>query len=67
MRESYAFVILKRKTQRLQKETGNPNLRSALDTGRSPKELFSFSIVRPIKMLVLSPIVFLMSLHMAVG
>jgi hypothetical protein len=65
MRESYAYVILERRTKRLRKETGNPNLRSALDTGRDPKELFETSIVRPIKMLFLSPIVFLMSLYMA--
>ena len=65
LRESYAYVILQWKTNRLRKETGNPHLRSALDTGRDPKELFKFSIVRPIKMLFLSPIVFLMSLYMA--
>lgn len=65
MRESYAYIILKRKTQRLRKETGNPHLRSALDTGKSPKELFAFSIARPLKMLFFSPIVFLMSLYMA--
>lgn len=66
MQETYAYVLLQRKTKRLQKETRNPNLRSALDTGKSPRELFSVSIVRPLKMLVLSPIVFLMSLHMAI-
>ena len=65
MRESYAYVILQRKTRRLQKETGNPHLRSALDTGKNPKALFKHSIVRPIRMLFLSPIVFLMSLYMA--
>ena len=65
MRESYAFVILQRKTDRLRKETGHLHLRSALDTGKDPKELFRFSIVRPLKMLFLSPIVFMMSLYMA--
>jgi hypothetical protein len=65
MRESYAPVILQRKTKRLQKETGNPNLRSALDSGKTPRELFKVSIVRPLKMLFLSPIVFLLSLYMA--
>ena len=66
MHESYAYVILQWKTKRLQKETGNPHLRSALETGRDPKKLLKFSIVRPIKMLFLSPIVFLMSLYMAI-
>lgn len=65
MHESYAYVILQRKTNRLRQEAGNPHLRSALDTGKNPKELFKFSIVRPIKMLFLSPIVFVMSLYMA--
>ena len=41
------------------------NLRSVLDTGKDPKELFKFSIVRPIKMLFRSPIVFFISLYMA--
>ncbi|KAI4209151.1 MAG: hypothetical protein LQ351_007903 [Letrouitia transgressa] len=65
MRESYATVILERKARRLRKETGNSHLRSALDTGKEPKELFQFSLVRPLKMLFMSPIVFLLSLYMA--
>jgi len=66
LRESYAYTILDRKTKRLREETGNPNLRSALDSGRSAKDLFLFSIVRPTKMLFRSPIVFLLSLYVAV-
>jgi len=65
MRESYAYVLLQRKTNRLRKKTGNTHLRLALDTGKDPKELFKFSIVRPIKILFLSLIVFLISLYMA--
>ncbi|KAI4160852.1 MAG: hypothetical protein LQ342_005377 [Letrouitia transgressa] len=65
MRESYATVILERKARRLRKETGNPHLRSVLDTGKEPKELLQFSLVRPLKMLFMSPIVFLLSLYMA--
>jgi Major Facilitator Superfamily len=65
MHESYAYVILERKTKRLRKETGNTNLRSALDTGRDPKTFFKIAIIRPLKMLFLSPIVFLLSLYMA--
>lgn len=63
MKESYPYVILKRKTERLRRDTGNPNLRSALDKDKNTKELFVFSIVRPIKMLFMSPIVFLLSLY----
>ena len=63
--ESYAYVILKRKTARLREQTGNQNLRSALDTGKNPRQLFAFAIVRPLKMLI-SPIVFLLSAYAAV-
>ncbi|KAL6414012.1 hypothetical protein AUP68_03545 [Ilyonectria robusta] len=66
MRETYAYTILEEKTKRLQKETGNMKLRSSADTGRSTKELFKFAIVRPTKMLFFSPIVFLLSLYMAI-
>lgn len=66
IRESYAPTLLARKTKKLQKETGNMSLRSALDTGRTPKELFLYSIVRPTKMLFRSPIVFLLSLYVGV-
>ncbi|KAH8811286.1 major facilitator superfamily domain-containing protein [Xylogone sp. PMI_703] len=65
MQESYAYTILERKTKRLQKETGNLNLRSVLDSGKDPKKLFKVSIVRSVKMLFLLPIVLLLSLYMA--
>jgi hypothetical protein len=65
LRETYAYVVLEKKTNAMREKTGNPHLRSALDTGRDPKELLKFSIVRPLKMLVLSPIVFIMSLYQA--
>lgn len=66
MRETYAYTILKHKTNKLRKETGNPKLRSALETGKVPKELFKLAIVRPSKMLIFSPIVFLLSFYMAI-
>jgi predicted MFS family arabinose efflux permease len=61
MRETYAPVLLKRKAARLRKETGNPNLVSKSDKGLTPTELLKRSIVRPIKLLLFSPIVFLLS------
>lgn len=66
LRESCAYVLLDRKAHRLRRETGHQNLRSALDAGRTPRDLFIFSIVRPTKMLFLSPIVFLLSAYVAV-
>jgi MFS family permease len=47
--ESYPYVILKRKIEKLRSETGNMHLRSALDTGKTPRQLFAFSIWRPLK------------------
>ncbi|KAI9743782.1 MAG: hypothetical protein M1818_002516 [Claussenomyces sp. TS43310] len=67
MRESYAPYLLKRKVARLRKETGNMELRSKLDIGLSPKDLFWISIARPIKMLIFSPIVFTLSLYMGIS
>lgn len=66
LRETYAPVILDRKAKKLRKETGNPLLRSKLDTGLPPRERFLRCIVRPFKMLFLSPIVMLLSLYIAV-
>ncbi|KAF4630957.1 hypothetical protein G7Y89_g7185 [Cudoniella acicularis] len=63
MRETYAPVILAKKTARLQKETGNQDLRSKLDVGLSPKDFFIRSIIRPAKMLILSPIVLITSIY----
>lgn len=66
MRESYAPIVLRRKVQRMEKESGNEKLRSKLDSGLPPREIFLRAIVRPTKMLLFSPIVFLLSLYMAV-
>jgi hypothetical protein len=66
MRETYAPTILERKARRLRKSTGNPLLKSKLDSGLTPKDLFLFSIVRPTKMLIFSPIVLLLSVYVAV-
>lgn len=65
MRETYPPILLERKAAKLRKETGNPAIRSALDTGLPPTELFARSIVRPLKLLFRSPIVFILSLYSA--
>jgi MFS family permease len=59
-------VILQRKVKRLQKETGNMNLRSKLDRQISSSEVLKRAIVRPAKLQVLSPISILMSVASAV-
>lgn len=66
LRETYAPVLLERKAKRLRKETGNDQLRSKLDNGLTPKQMFIRAIVRPTKLMFLSPICALMSLYMSV-
>ena len=66
MSETSGTVILERKAKRLRAETGNSKLRSKLNLGLSPMELFRFSIVRPAKMLTRSPICFVISLYVAI-
>jgi len=65
-RESYAPVLLQRKTERLRKETGNDLLRSKLDAGLSPSDYFKRGIIRPLKMLVFSPICIVFAIYMSI-
>lgn len=66
-RETFHQAILDKKVARLRKETGNMELRSKLNNGLPPKEVFLRAIARPMKMLFFSPIVFLMSLYISVN
>jgi MFS family permease len=66
MPETFAPVLLARKTAKLRKETGNTLLRSKLDAGLSATDYFKRGIVRPLRMLVFSPIVLIFALYMAV-
>ncbi|KAI1816675.1 major facilitator superfamily domain-containing protein [Poronia punctata] len=63
MRETNATVLLRRKTDRLIKETGNTKLVPKFATSDTPRQVFLKAIVRPSKMLVFSPIVLLLSLY----
>ena len=66
LRETYSVTLLEKKTIRLRKQTGNRALRSKMDNGLSPKALFKLSIVRPLKLLFCSPVVFSLCLFAAV-
>ncbi|KAL0941548.1 major facilitator superfamily protein [Colletotrichum truncatum] len=66
MKETFAPVLLERKTQRLRKETGNPNLRSKLETETNIADKFKHAIIRPLKLLFITPIVTLMALYVAI-
>lgn len=63
--ETYAPFLLRKKTQRLRKETANDQLKSKYENGLTHSEFLKRSIVRPVKMFW-SPVVFVLSLYMAV-
>ncbi|KAI1749727.1 major facilitator superfamily domain-containing protein [Xylaria castorea] len=63
LRETNAAVLLRQKTARLIKETGNNKLVPKGGTGEAPKQILLRSIIRPAKMIVFSPIVLLISLY----
>jgi MFS family permease len=64
-RETYALTILRRKTKRLRKETGNPLLRPAIDRPHGVKNFFSQAIVRPARMLILSPVILVLAIYVS--
>ena len=67
MRETFAPVILERKTHRIRKLTGDANLRSELANDLTPLTAILQAISRPAKMLILSPIVLLFALLMGLA
>jgi hypothetical protein len=66
MRETYPIVLLERKATKLRKETGNPAYRSKLASSLSPQKLIQHTIIRPLKLLFLSPIVTAMCIYIAI-
>jgi len=65
-KETYAPVLLRRKVVRLRRETGNLNIRHELDKGLTPGKMMKLSIVRPLKLLFLSPIGAISAFYLAV-
>nr|S4W288.1 RecName: Full=MFS transporter eqxG; AltName: Full=Equisetin biosynthesis protein G [Fusarium heterosporum]AGO86666.1 putative MFS transporter [Fusarium heterosporum] len=63
MRETNYMVLLQRKAQRARKETGNDKLVPKLTRNETPKQMLARAIVRPLKLLIFSPIVLLISLY----
>ncbi|KAK7229792.1 hypothetical protein V2G26_001962 [Clonostachys chloroleuca] len=66
MKETYAPAILKKKTKRLRKETGNESLRSKLESNIPKKELFKRAILRPARLLIFSPICTIFAVYIMV-
>ena len=65
-RETYKVTILQRKTARLQKETGNKDLRPANNVVKTRKAYLRQSVIRPVQMLFLSPIILLLAIYNAI-
>lgn len=65
LRETYAPVILGRKTKQVEKATGRPH-RTKFEQDKTIGQLMRISITRPILFLVKSPIVLIVSLYSAV-
>lgn len=61
-RESYQPTILERKARRMRKETGNKLLQSRFHREISARTLLGQSIIRPAKLLFLSPVLLLISI-----
>ncbi|KAE8452659.1 hypothetical protein EG329_013918 [Mollisiaceae sp. DMI_Dod_QoI] len=60
--ETYGKIILERKAAKLRRETGNLAIKSSLHAGISSKEVFKRALVRPLKLLLFSPIVLALSI-----
>ncbi len=65
MRETYAPVLLERKAARLRKSTGNMALQAKGRENLSPVAHLTRGFSRPLKLLILSPVVLLLSLYVA--
>lgn len=62
--ETYAPVILKRRAQRLRKETGNPNIMTEQEAENlSMSELLKTVLIRPISMMLTEPVLDLMNMY----
>ncbi|KAF3482250.1 putative transporter [Arthroderma uncinatum] len=62
MKETNAAILLQRKAERIQRETGNANLAPKRSKREARRQLLH-NIIRPVKMLVFSPIVLLLCLY----
>jgi MFS family permease len=65
LRETHPKVLLKRKAAHLRANTGNPNWRSRLESTLSPRQALLQVLIRPAMLLVRSPILFVISLYVA--
>lgn len=65
LREAYAPEILERKAAKLRNETGDPKYQSKLKNSGSSNQLFSIAVTRPLRMLLLSPLITILCSYVA--
>lgn len=66
LRETSAKALLEKRAQKTRNRTGDSRYTSILDDGVSPGQAFSRAIKRPLRLLVLHPIVLILSSYFAV-
>ncbi|KAL8897001.1 MAG: hypothetical protein Q9207_007436, partial [Kuettlingeria erythrocarpa] len=66
LRETYPPILLERKAKKLRKESNNPDFRGRYTSQLPAFAVFKLAIVRPLKLLFLSPIVLALSTFMAI-
>lgn len=66
LKETYHPVLLERRAAALRKSTGDPAYRSRMKQSGTNKDIFVRAIVRPMKILFLSPICMLFTIYTAV-
>ncbi len=66
MQETYSPTLLELKAKMLREKYNDPLYKSKYASNLSSRTVFEHAIIRPLKMLFMSPIVALLSLHLAV-
>jgi len=66
MKETYAPILLELKAKKLREKHGDPLSKSKFASSLPRKIEFEHAIIRPLKLLFMSPIVALLSVHMAI-
>ncbi|RAK90677.1 MFS general substrate transporter [Aspergillus costaricaensis CBS 115574] len=66
LRETYAPILLERKARRLRRATGNQDIRPRSASMMSQRQVFFDALVRPLKMLLTSPVVMTLAFDVAV-
>ena len=66
MKETYAPILLELKAKKLREKHGDPVYKSKFASSLPSKIEFEHAIIRPLKLLFMSPIVALLSVHMAI-